>query len=73
MLEDVRYSSAVLVKQYLHSYIVSIYSVVKAVESYPKITSSRPCTKATDLDPISKVITELTEPHCNHCQKCPDP
>ena len=38
MLEDVRYSSAVLVKQYLHSYIVSIYSVVKAVESYPKMT-----------------------------------
>lgn len=37
VLEDVRYSSAVLMKQYLHLYIVSIYSIVKAVESYPKI------------------------------------
>lgn len=42
VLEDVRYSSAVLMKQYLYLYIVSIYSIVKAVESYPKTTGVTP-------------------------------
>lgn len=36
VLEDVRYSSAVLMKQYLHLYIVSIYSIVKAVSPIPR-------------------------------------
>ena len=42
VLEDVRYSSAVLAKQYFHLCIVSIYSIVKAVEFYPKTTGVMP-------------------------------
>ena len=45
------------------------------VDFCPKATTVRPCTKATEAEPRTKVQprAQLTEPLCNHWQKHPTP
>ena len=39
------------------------------LESYTKVTGVRPWMKTTEVSPEPRSPLELTEPHCNHCQK----
>ena len=42
---------------------------MRDVESCPQAAGGRPRTKATELEPRSKVTFKLAEPLCNCCQK----
>ena len=39
------------------------------LESYTTVTGVRPWMKTTEVSPEPRSPLELTEPHCNHCQK----